>query len=119
MTLVEHYFRHEYGRLVAGLTRHLGVRRLDLVEDVVQAALLRAMQTWSRRGVPADPAGWLFAVARNAALDALRRDRTWQAVAERLPTEEVSETPAVHFPAEIADDQLRMLFVCCHEAVPA
>jgi RNA polymerase sigma-70 factor (ECF subfamily) len=117
--LVEHYFRHEYGRLVAALTRHLGVRRLDLVEDVVQAALLRAMQTWSRRGVPADPAGWLFAVARHAALDALRRDKTWQAVHDRLPAEETSPSPEPHFPAEIADDQLRMLFVCCHEAVPA
>ena len=55
--LVEHFFRHEFGRLVAVLTRSLGVRRLDLVEDVVQAALVQALETWSRRGVPEDPAG--------------------------------------------------------------
>ena len=55
--LVEHYFRHEFGRLVAVLTLSLGVRRLDLVEDVVQAALVQALETWSRRGVPLDPAG--------------------------------------------------------------
>ena len=56
-TLVERFFRHEFGRLVAVLTRSLGVRRLDLVEDVVQAALVQALETWSRRGVPEDPAG--------------------------------------------------------------
>ena len=69
--LVEHFFRHEFGRLCAVLTRSLGVRRLDLVEDVVQAALVRAMETWSRRGVPEDPAGWLYRTARNLAIDAL------------------------------------------------
>ncbi len=55
--LVEHFFRHEFGRLCAVLTRSLGVRRLDLVEDVVQAALVQALETSSRRGVPEDPAG--------------------------------------------------------------
>src|SRR5260370_23859321 len=74
--LVEHFFRHEFGRLVAVLTRSLGVRRLDLVEDVVQAALVQALETWSRRGVPEDPAGWLYRTARNLAIDALRPGRT-------------------------------------------
>jgi len=69
--LVEHFFRHESGRLVAVLTRSLGVRRLELVEDVVQAALAQALQAWSRRGVPDDPAAWLFRTARNLAVDAL------------------------------------------------
>src|SRR5258708_37460475 len=86
--LVEHFFRHESGRLVAVLTRSLGVRRLELVEDVVQAALVQALQTWSRRGVPEDPAGWLYRTARNLAIDALRRGRT--------------PTPAVARPAEDA-----------------
>src|SRR5437899_3756391 len=71
--LVEHFFRHEFGRLVAVLTRSLGVRRLDLVEDVVQAALVQALETWSRRGVPEDPAGWLY-----------RTPATWRST--RCPT---------------------------------
>ncbi len=54
--LVEHFFRHEYGRLVALLTKSLGVRQLDLIEDVVQSALSKGLQTWSRAGVPDDPA---------------------------------------------------------------
>src|SRR5438876_11661845 len=58
--LVEHFFRHEFGRLCAVLTRSFGVRRLALVEDVVQAALVQALETWSRRGVPEDLATWLY-----------------------------------------------------------
>src|SRR5260221_14046346 len=73
--LVEHFFRHEFGRLGAVVTRLLGVRRLDLVEDGVQAALVQALETWSRRGVPEDPAGWLYRTARNLAIDALRRSQ--------------------------------------------
>src|SRR5262249_61887749 len=83
-TLVEHLFRHECGRLCAVLTRSLGVRRLDLVEDIVQAALEKALETWSRRGVPEDPAGWLYRTARNLAIDALRRERTYAQAFPRL-----------------------------------
>jgi len=82
--LVEHYFRHEFGRLVAVLSRSLGVRRLDLIEDVVQAALVQALEIWSRRGVPEDPAGWLYRTARNLAIDALRRERTHAMALPRL-----------------------------------
>jgi len=121
--LVEHFFRHEFGRLVAVLTRSLGVRRLELAEDVVQAALTQALQTWSRRGVPEDAAGWLYRTARNLAIDALRRE---QIHAKALPHlaevgdgEGESLPPETHFADEIGDEPLRLLFVCCHEEVPA
>lgn len=129
--LVEHFFRHESGRLVAVLTRSLGVRRLALVEDVVQAALVQALETWSRRGVPEDPAGWLYRTARNLAIDALRRERTHAQALPRLGEaagrerrgQETSGDPRraleAHFADEIGDEPLRLLFVCCHEAVPA
>ena len=74
--LVEHFFRHESGRLVALLTRSMGVGRIDLVEDVVQASLMQALETWARQGIPDDPAAWLYRAARNRAIDALRRERT-------------------------------------------
>ena len=119
--LVEHFFRHEFGRLVALLTRSLGVRRLELVEDVVQSALLQALETWSRRGVPEDPAGWLYRTARNLAIDALRRERTHAHVLQLLAenAESGSAPLDAHFADEIGDEPLRLLFVCCHEAVPA
>src|SRR3954470_7992373 len=118
--LVEHFFRHEFGRLSAVLTRSLGVRRLALVEDVVQAALVQALETWSRRGVPEDPAGWLYRTARNRAIDALRRERTHAQALPRLADEAEPETaaPDAHFADEMGDEPLRLLFVCCHEAVP-
>ena len=126
--LVEHFFRHEFGRLVAVLTRSLGVRRLALVEDVVQAALVQALETWSRRGVPEDPAGWLYRTARNLAIDALRRERTHAQATSRLRRDarHLAEDagrelapPEAQFAGEIGDEPLRLLFVCCHEAVPA
>ncbi len=119
--LVEHFFRHEFGRLVAVLTRSLGVRRLDFVEDVVQAALVQALETWSRRGVPEDPAGWLYRTARNLAIDALRRERTHAHALPRLAEDADRESSPLegHFADELGDEPLRLLFVCCHESVPA
>jgi RNA polymerase sigma-70 factor (ECF subfamily) len=119
--LVDNFFRHEYGRLVAVLTRVLGTSHLDLVEDVVQSALLQALQAWKLRGVPDDPGGWLFRVAKNLALDALRRRRTWERIQTEIGTEAaVSESiiADVSFATEIGDELLRMLFVCCDPDLP-
>ncbi len=76
MELTDHLFRHEAGRMVAVLTRLFGVHNLALAEDVVQDAFCRALEGWSFRGVPGNPAAWLMAAAKNRALDALRRERT-------------------------------------------
>src|SRR6187431_3570947 len=75
--VAEHFFRHEGARLVAVLTSHLGVQRLQLAEDVVQEALVRALQTWPYRGVPDNPAAWLTQTAKNITLDQLRREQRW------------------------------------------
>lgn len=112
--LVEHFFRHESARLVASLTRVFGVRHLGLVEDVVQASLLRALTSWSLKGIPNDPAAWLRRVAQRLAVDALRRDTRWNPLGAR-EAELPEELPAWE---EVGDDQLRMIFVCCDDAVP-
>ena len=80
--LVDHLFRHRAGQMVAWLTRVFGPAHLELAEEVVQDALIKALQQWPFSGVPDNPAGWLFSVARNGALDALRRNR---AFADRVP----------------------------------
>src|SRR5918995_156357 len=71
--LVEHFFRREYGRLVALLTRKAGVRHIDVVEDAVQGALLAALTAWTARGLPDDPGAWLYRVAYNNLMGDLRR----------------------------------------------
>ena len=63
--MVEHWFRHEAGRLVASLGRRLGVRNLDLAEDAVQDALVLALRQWPFSGTPANPAAWLAQAARH------------------------------------------------------
>ncbi|HET7107470.1 MAG TPA: sigma-70 family RNA polymerase sigma factor [Candidatus Acidoferrum sp.] len=116
--LVDHLFRREAGKMVPYLTRILGLGRLDLAEDVVQDTLCRAMETWPVHGVPENPSAWLMRVARNRAIDLIRRDSQFRYFTpelthllkhrENLP----AETPA--FQNEIRDDQLRMMFSCCH-----
>src|SRR3982750_1888372 len=82
--LVDHLFRHEAGKMVATLVRILGLRNVDLAEDVVQDALLRALEVWTYRGVPENPSAWLFQAARNRALDVLRRRTLHDQAAKKL-----------------------------------
>ena len=76
--LVDDLFRRSAGRMLAALTRALGPAHMDLAEDVVQGALIKALELWPYSGIPDDPEAWLFRVARNAALDHVRRSSTFQ-----------------------------------------
>jgi RNA polymerase sigma-70 factor (ECF subfamily) len=122
--LLDDLFRREAGRLVAALTRALGPGELTLAEDAVQEAMLTALQAWPARGVPADPAAWLFRAAKNRALDALRRRGADQRSTERLAA--LAGGTVVDRPDRtdgrcdrpIDDDVLAMMFMCCHPALP-
>jgi RNA polymerase sigma-70 factor (ECF subfamily) len=119
--LVDHFFRHEYGRLVATLTRVFGARHLEVVEDGVQTALMTALTAWVAKGPPDDPAAWLYRVAHNQVLDGLRRSSGRSRILERAaeePSVANDEAPP-RFAGEVRDDLLRMLFVCCDDALPA
>ena len=72
--LVEHFFRRKYGRIVAILTREVGVRHVDVVEDAVQTALVAALTSWVAKGLPEDPEAWLYRAAHNHLIGALRKD---------------------------------------------
>lgn len=109
-------FRREGARLVASLAAHLGTHRLQLAEDVVQEALVRALQTWPYRGIPENPAAWLTQAAKNLALDALRREQIWQRKEAQITAEQerwLTRDESADQP-DISDDTLRMLFVCFH-----
>ena len=106
--------------MVATLTRIFGVHNLALAEDVVQDAFCRALEGWKFRGVPENPSAWLMATAKHRALDVLRRERTARTFAPELGRLLESEwtfapTVAELFGAPaVKDDQLRMMFSCCH-----
>jgi len=120
--LVEHLFRHESGKMVATLTGIFGIEHWNLAEDVVQEALARALQTWPYRGVPENPAAWIMRASRNLALDVVRREKVFrakEAEITRLMERDGSEPETgVFLEHEIADDRLRMMFVCCHPVIP-
>lgn len=121
--LVEHFFRHETGRLHGALVRLLGIHNLSLAEDIAQEAMLRALQTWSMGGVPPNPAAWITRTAMNLAKDALRHRQMAAGKQDALVShhEQMTATPAVAWEAaqEIRDDALRLMFVCCHPAIAA
>jgi RNA polymerase sigma factor (sigma-70 family) len=118
--LVEHFFRHEYGRLVSTLSRKFGFQRIAAIEDAVQSALLTALTAWALKGLPDEPSAWVYRVAHNQMIDGVRRESAGQRAQERAeaPGERV-EALDPRFEQELPDDQLRMLFVCCHEGIPA
>src|SRR5271157_1370997 len=109
--------------MVATLTRIFGIEHLSLAEDVVQEALARALQTWPFYGVPKNPAAWIMRASRNLALDVVRREKVFREkeaeIVLLMYQESSAPAPVVFSEQEIADDRLRMMFVCCHPLVPA
>ena len=119
--LLAHLFRHEAGRIVSVLTRVFGLDRMDLAEDVVQEALLRALQQWPYNGIPGNPSAWIMQVAKNHALDILRHDQTFKSREGEIVHATLSDYPdenEMFLESEIEDDQLRMMFACCHPSLP-
>jgi len=122
--VIEEVFRRGYGRLVAALVRRVGLQHLERIEDAVQSALVAALAGWSRQAVPDDPAAWLYRVACNRLVQELRqeagRSRILAGAAEALRDQlgDPAAPETARFAAEIGDDLLRMLFVCCDPALP-
>ena len=122
-TVVDRLFREESGRAVATLIRLTG--DFDLAEDAVQEAFIVALERWPRDGLPRNPGAWITTTARNRAIDRLRRAKR---LAEKEPliareAEITAELAAIepgeeHDVSPIADDRLRLIFTCCHPALP-
>jgi RNA polymerase sigma-70 factor (ECF subfamily) len=114
---IEAVFREEHGRLLALLAARFG--DLDLAEEVAAEALLAAVETWPRSGVPGKPLAWLATTAQRKALDRIRRDAT---LATKLATLHADADPArraqpVPEHEHIPDDRLQLIFACCHPAL--
>lgn len=108
-------FRQDWGRLVAGLISWCG--DWDLAEECAAEAFAAAVTAWERDGVPASPVAWLTTVARNRARDRIRR-RTNEDVKLTLVAADSSDEAATLDGEDIPDERLRLIFTCCHPALP-
>ena len=113
--VIDHFFRHEWSKVLAFLTARFGTEHLELIEDAVQDALERAMQHWPYKGVPDKPSAWILQVARNRLIDNLRRQQKQQ---DAPPPEQTEDMPA-DWERSLPDDQLNMIFACCHPLLSA
>jgi RNA polymerase sigma-70 factor (ECF subfamily) len=116
-TSVDHLFRRHAGQMVSILARHFGYQHLELVEDAVQDSLIAAMKKWPFSGVPQNPRAWLTETAKNRVIDQLRRSNK----SEAFPDDGAFAAEATNdplFSGEIEEDELRMIFACCHPAIP-
>lgn len=123
--LVDHLFRREAGKMVAVLTKLFGLPNIETAQDLVQETLLTALDAWRLGAIPENPKAWLYCTAKNRTLDYLRRQRNWQdkiapnlAQSLDLDSSTSPELDGLFLEHEIEDSQLRMLFACCHPALP-
>lgn len=122
--IIDHLFRHESGKMVAVLSRLLGLQNLETAQDIVQDTLLQAMNTWGFSSPPENPSAWLMKVAKNKAIDYLRRKKRFKSISSEyanLLQSEYTLEPAVNnlfLENEMPDSQLRMIFACCHPVIP-
>ena len=117
--VVEHFFRHESGKIISHLTRHFGTAYLEMIEDAVQDALFKAMQVWAFNEVPQNPSGWIMRVAKNRVIDQLRQAYHSRKVGmDDSMTSSLTQLQEEHdevvLESELKDDQLRLFFACCH-----
>jgi RNA polymerase sigma-70 factor, ECF subfamily len=117
MDEVERTFREAHGQAVATLTRVFG--DLTLAEDAVQDAFVTAVDRWPAYGVPDNPAGWIVTTARNRAVDVVRRSRRGRELVEEIAGDRLRDRPADDAAdvEVLRDDQLRLIFTCCHPAL--
>lgn len=117
--LIQQLFRTEFAKMVAVISRQLGVQHMDVAEDIVSETFLSAMEQWSANGLPPNPAAWLYTVARNKTYDHQRRDKLFaQKIAPAVRAgSSVIEDGLLFTEEQIKDSQLQMLFVVCDPSI--
>jgi len=114
--LAEHFFRKEYGKMVSVITRFVGTENVETAEDIVQETLLRAVENW-QNGIPENPQAWLFKTAKNLTLNLLKRKK-YQKRYETIEVKKIKDLENIDFSDKvIMDEQLKMMFVCCHPSI--
>ncbi|MDN5203054.1 sigma-70 family RNA polymerase sigma factor [Fulvivirgaceae bacterium BMA10] len=115
--LVDHFFRHEYARMVAVLTRYFGLDHIEIAEDIVQDTLTEALECWGSSNLPNNPAAWLMDVAKKKTINFLKRHQLFEQkiVGNFRKAQQGDHQDILEFKDEIIEDSmLRMIFCCCH-----
>lgn len=117
--IIEHVFRHEYGKIIAVLVHKFGPSNIEKVEDAVQDALIKAMQVWGFKEIPKNPTAWLLLVANNNLIDVLRRDKKQflQESSNEIFDKITVKQDEVFLNNSIHDSQLKMIFACCNPSL--
>ena len=112
------FYRDEFGRILATVIRSIG--DFELAEDAVQEAFAAALEQWPRDGMPDNPRAWIVGVARNKAIDRMRRQSRFaersDEVRRMIEAEHASATPTMSDSA-VPDERLSLIFTCCHPAL--
>ncbi len=122
--MADRLFRHEAGKMVSVLSKLLGLQNLETAQDIVQDTLLQAMNTWGYNGIPDNPSAWLYRVAKNKAVDFLRREKKFKEISPQYSYllqsgySLASTVNNLFLENEIQDSQLRMMFACSHPSIP-
>lgn len=115
--VIPHLFRTEYAKIVSVLVRSFGIDQIAVAEDIASDTFLRAAETWSQKGIPENPTGWLYRVAKNKTTDLVRKNAVFKnSVEKNLKTATISDDAEheLDLSAEnISDSQLAMIFVTC------
>ncbi|TSJ40567.1 RNA polymerase subunit sigma [Mucilaginibacter corticis] len=118
--IIPHLFRTEYRKIVSVLCRHFGFEQITIAEDLASDTFAIAAQTWGIKGIPPNPAAWLYTVAKNKAKNHLQRDIIFE---QKISPEIQHSTPQYYetdidlSPQNINDSQLQMMFAICHPAI--
>lgn len=122
--LIDNLFRRDSGKITSILTSVFGIENFDLVEDVVQDTILKALRQWPYSGIPDNPTGWLLKSAKNRTIDILRQRKIREKYSDRISSMLASEYSLsgkineFFSENEIRNGQLRMIFTCCHPDLP-
>ena len=119
--LIPHYFRTEYRKIVAVLVKHFGFAQMEVAEDIASDTFLQAAQVWPLKGIPENPTGWLYQVARNKAINYLKRNNLFEdKIAVEIKSNHAKTEPEIDLsPQKINDSQLQMMFAISHPSISA
>jgi len=119
--LIPHLFRTEFRKIVAVLSKLLGIEHIEAAEDITSETFLSALEMWTYNGIPTNPTAWLYAVAKNKAKNSIHRNQLFtEKIAGELKSTFKSQEIEVDLSQQnILDSQLQMLFAICHPAISA